>query len=152
MLAALAAAPNGSAAPAAGAPDFVEAPSIAVHCVDMCNDGLQNNGETGVDCGGPCAACEELHLEELAAKNEELAKRLAALRLKIAAEQKAKEEQEQENKVAKVTVSFMIVAGAGIVLGGPVIYYLRRGKGMSGGIGAPSVGPEGGKRGRSSAV
>src|SRR5688572_10545402 len=22
-----------------------------------CNDGIQNQGETGVDCGGPCAAC-----------------------------------------------------------------------------------------------
>lgn len=22
-----------------------------------CNDGIQNNGETGVDCGGPCIAC-----------------------------------------------------------------------------------------------
>ena len=25
-------------------------------CV-TCNDGIQNQGETGIDCGGPCAAC-----------------------------------------------------------------------------------------------
>jgi hypothetical protein len=25
-----------------------------------CNDGLQNQGETGVDCGGPCPACEPI--------------------------------------------------------------------------------------------
>ncbi len=24
-----------------------------------CTDGIQNQGETGVDCGGPCAACRE---------------------------------------------------------------------------------------------
>jgi len=24
---------------------------------ESCNDGIQNQGETGVDCGGPCAAC-----------------------------------------------------------------------------------------------
>ena len=23
----------------------------------MCSDGIQNQGETGIDCGGPCAAC-----------------------------------------------------------------------------------------------
>ncbi|MBK7389722.1 MAG: hypothetical protein IPI23_11835 [Bacteroidetes bacterium] len=22
-----------------------------------CSDGIQNQGETGIDCGGPCAAC-----------------------------------------------------------------------------------------------
>ena len=22
-----------------------------------CTDGIQNQGETGVDCGGPCSAC-----------------------------------------------------------------------------------------------
>jgi len=22
-----------------------------------CNDGIQNQGETGIDCGGPCAPC-----------------------------------------------------------------------------------------------
>lgn len=22
-----------------------------------CQDGIQNQGETGIDCGGPCAAC-----------------------------------------------------------------------------------------------
>jgi gliding motility-associated-like protein len=26
-------------------------------CPVSCNDGIQNQGETGVDCGGPCAAC-----------------------------------------------------------------------------------------------
>lgn len=25
--------------------------------VATCTDGLQNQGETGVDCGGPCGAC-----------------------------------------------------------------------------------------------
>ena len=24
-----------------------------------CSDGIQNQGETGVDCGGPCSACKE---------------------------------------------------------------------------------------------
>ncbi|TAL63471.1 MAG: hypothetical protein EPN85_00015 [Bacteroidetes bacterium] len=24
---------------------------------ESCSDGIQNQGETGVDCGGPCAAC-----------------------------------------------------------------------------------------------
>lgn len=24
-----------------------------------CSDGVQNQGETGIDCGGPCAACKE---------------------------------------------------------------------------------------------
>ena len=22
-----------------------------------CNDGVQNQGETGIDCGGPCTTC-----------------------------------------------------------------------------------------------
>lgn len=26
-----------------------------------CSDGIQNQGETGVDCGGPCAACAAAH-------------------------------------------------------------------------------------------
>ena len=26
-------------------------------CVDQCSDGVQNYGESGVDCGGPCPAC-----------------------------------------------------------------------------------------------
>ena len=26
-------------------------------CVPTCSDGIQNQGETGVDCGGPCIAC-----------------------------------------------------------------------------------------------
>ena len=26
-------------------------------CVPNCDDGVQNNGEVGIDCGGPCAAC-----------------------------------------------------------------------------------------------
>ena len=26
-------------------------------CIDLCADGVQNQGETGVDCGGPCGAC-----------------------------------------------------------------------------------------------
>ena len=110
----------------------------------MCNDGIKNNGETGVDCGGPCPACVDLKLNDLAEHNEELARDLAALRLKIAAEQKAKEEREQENKVAKVAVSFMIVGGAAIVLGGPIIYYLKRGKGVAGGIGPQYAGGDGG--------
>ena len=25
-----------------------------------CNDGIQNQGETGVDCGGPCTPCEDM--------------------------------------------------------------------------------------------
>ncbi len=25
--------------------------------VATCTDGIQNQGETGIDCGGPCAAC-----------------------------------------------------------------------------------------------
>src|SRR3989344_2832276 len=36
--------------------------------VATCSDGIQNQGETGVDCGGPCAACSiqtELGLYEL---------------------------------------------------------------------------------------
>ena len=24
---------------------------------ETCNDGIQNQGEDGVDCGGPCANC-----------------------------------------------------------------------------------------------
>lgn len=101
---------------------------------DMCNDGIQNNNETGIDCGGPCPECQDLHLDELAERNADLAKDLAALRMKIAAEQKAKEERDQENKVAKVAISFMIVLGAAIVLGGPIIYALKRGR-ASGGVG-----------------
>lgn len=100
----------------------------------MCNDGIQNNNETGIDCGGPCPLCQDLHLDELAERNADLAKDLAALRMKIAAEQKAKEERDQENKVAKVAISFMIVLGAAIVLGGPIIYSLKRGR-ASGGVG-----------------
>ncbi len=26
---------------------------------ESCNDGIQNQGETGIDCGGPCAPCQE---------------------------------------------------------------------------------------------
>lgn len=33
-------------------------PSLVVcYQAETCSDGLQNQGETGVDCGGPCAAC-----------------------------------------------------------------------------------------------
>jgi hypothetical protein len=28
-----------------------------VHLLPTCSDGIQNQGETGVDCGGPCPAC-----------------------------------------------------------------------------------------------
>ena len=28
-------------------------------CNGICSDGIQNQGETGVDCGGPCPACPE---------------------------------------------------------------------------------------------
>ena len=31
---------------------------IVQQCDLTCNDGTQNQGETGVDCGGPCAPCE----------------------------------------------------------------------------------------------
>lgn len=107
---------------------------LSVPPADTCNDGIQNFNETGIDCGGPCSPCQDLHLDELAERNQDLAKDLAALRMKIAAEQKAKEERDQENKVAKVAISFMIVLGAAIVLGGPIIYSLKRGK-ASGGVG-----------------
>ena len=26
-------------------------------CVPTCEDGIQNQNETGIDCGGPCPAC-----------------------------------------------------------------------------------------------
>jgi hypothetical protein len=29
---------------------------------DTCNDGVQNQGETGIDCGGPCPACQAVSL------------------------------------------------------------------------------------------
>ena len=32
-------------------------PNCAACPVDTCTDGIQNNGETGVDCGGPCGPC-----------------------------------------------------------------------------------------------
>jgi hypothetical protein len=32
-------------------------PCVACAPVATCSDGIQNQGETGVDCGGPCAAC-----------------------------------------------------------------------------------------------
>ena len=28
-----------------------------VACKACCSDGIQNQGEEGVDCGGPCAPC-----------------------------------------------------------------------------------------------
>lgn len=34
---------------------FVSCPSDPIDAT--CNDGIQNQGETGVDCGGPCSAC-----------------------------------------------------------------------------------------------
>jgi hypothetical protein len=33
--------------------EVADPPAVTETCVD----GIQNNGETGVDCGGPCAAC-----------------------------------------------------------------------------------------------
>lgn len=30
-----------------------------------CSDGVQNQGENGIDCGGPCTSCEVLHLAPL---------------------------------------------------------------------------------------
>ena len=32
-------------------------PCPACNATPTCNDGIQNQGETGVDCGGPCPAC-----------------------------------------------------------------------------------------------
>ena len=31
-------------------------------CIDTCYDGKKNQGESGVDCGGPCGECEDLSL------------------------------------------------------------------------------------------
>jgi len=31
--------------------------SVGGGVVPTCNDGIQNQGETGIDCGGPCAPC-----------------------------------------------------------------------------------------------
>jgi len=34
-----------------------------------CSDGIQNQGEEGIDCGGPCSSCELLSLEPLRASS-----------------------------------------------------------------------------------
>jgi hypothetical protein len=34
-----------------------EAGSLCSPCVETCFDGISNNGEANIDCGGPCAAC-----------------------------------------------------------------------------------------------
>ena len=26
---------------------------------ETCSDGIQNQGETGIDCGGPCPKCDD---------------------------------------------------------------------------------------------
>jgi hypothetical protein len=35
-------------------------PACAAVCNGSCSDGVQDDGETGVDCGGPCAACRSI--------------------------------------------------------------------------------------------
>lgn len=35
----------------------IESPRVVYEVVDQCSDGVQNSGETGVDCGGVCTAC-----------------------------------------------------------------------------------------------
>jgi hypothetical protein len=39
-------------------------PSLTKICVylETCKDGMKNNGELGVDCGGPCEPCKEIQL------------------------------------------------------------------------------------------
>jgi hypothetical protein len=36
---------------------FLDDPGDCIGPACTCNDGVQNGGETGVDCGGPCTAC-----------------------------------------------------------------------------------------------
>ena len=37
-------------------------PCTACEQTPTCSDGIQNQGETGVDCGGPCTACQQAGL------------------------------------------------------------------------------------------
>jgi len=50
---------NGNTLASGGAFGSSETTNICVGggSTATCNDGIQNQGETGVDCGGPCAAC-----------------------------------------------------------------------------------------------
>ena len=36
---------------------FFQSNTNAIFSIASCNDGAQNQGETDIDCGGPCAAC-----------------------------------------------------------------------------------------------
>src|SRR5690606_4406859 len=49
--------PRGGGPFAPTPPEVVELQACIPASVGTCNDGIKNQGETGVDCGGPCPAC-----------------------------------------------------------------------------------------------
>ncbi len=219
--------------------EFLEAPGLAVHCLDTCNDGRWNFDEEGVDCGGescpPCAdvygapppsisideaeaaalaaeeavaaaqaaveqaaaaamaaaqaaadhkaaldkadagkaeAAKKLHEEHEARARDaaaahaaataaadaaaaeaaeaqraaDMSRDLAALRSKLEAEQRVKDDVAREEAVAHVAVVGVVIIGACIVMGGPLLFYLKKGH-TGGGIGGAFVGAGGGSGG-----
>jgi hypothetical protein len=68
------------------------------------------------------------------ARNAELSADLSALKSKLAAEQRAKDDVAREEAVARVALVGVLLVGACIVLGGPLLFYLKKG-GTGGGIG-----------------
>lgn len=48
--------------------------AVFLKSAPTCFDKIQNQGETGVDCGGPCVSCEINHLEKIRVKSTNLFK------------------------------------------------------------------------------
>jgi hypothetical protein len=95
------------------------------------------DAQAAVDAHAAAAAAADAAREAdvaAAARNAQLAADLAALRTKLAGEQRAKDESQREEAVARVAVVGVVVIGACIVMGGPLLFYLKKGQ-ASGGIG-----------------
>lgn len=103
---------------------WVSAPALVVRCKDAtqadpsgCSDGVQNNLETGVDCGGPvCLPCVSQEQQEADYK---------ALKEKLENEESERQNDQQMSIVGIIGIFFISLIGIAIVCGGPLIYVLK---------------------------
>lgn len=94
--------------------DFVLAQSLKVQCNFNCSDGVQNGDETGIDCGGSCAACSD---PQMIAKQQEA---YQALRRKLVRERSTLTAFQQ------TMIALLVIFGTFTVCGGPFMYLIRR--------------------------
>eukprot|EP00854_Cymbomonas_tetramitiformis_P020655 gene20655-24758_t len=103
---------------------WVSAPALVVRCEDAsqadpsgCSDGVMNNLETGVDCGGPvCLACVSQEQQEADYK---------ALKEKLQNEEKERQNDQEMSIIGIIGIFFICLIGIAIVCGGPFIYVLK---------------------------